>query len=438
MILSINELKAKNYELNSSLESSSKNSKLSLSNLELNKKQSKDLKTLFNKSLKNQKDQIKNYENSKKKFKLLKKYGEILEKIEKLLGLIPNDLSNLSLDELSEKVEELIKTRKRNELQFIFTFYQNLYSNSLQNLLTIEKDYQNGVISSKDALSSVKSIKKEIAEQEANTPTILKQTKEEVKALINLYEDTFSQDIVENVSGVRSQLKTTGFNTQHAILFEKLNTNTQELISNINSLSSKISTFEPQVDLTPLTASLQETDELINKDSWDADTLSSNIMKLENTTSSLTDKQIEKNNENEQLANEIKETTEKTTKISKTSMEQISTETFNDATKRNKDTQEVVAEIPELVTANDATTMPTTIAEQYANVVIAQADADIDFGDKLSTDPNAAVAHKDNNEVNTTKDSALDLHSKMEEIEQENDMTFKIKNEEDDDEERKI
>ena len=58
-------------------------------------------------------------------YKVLKKYGEVLQLVEKLFGLLPSDLSNLSTTELEEKLEELLKSRKKNETQMQFIFFQN-------------------------------------------------------------------------------------------------------------------------------------------------------------------------------------------------------------------------------------------------------------------------------------------------------------------------
>ena len=132
MVFDIQSLRDQGYELNSALEVHIKNVGLPKDNLELNEQSTNNFKNVLFKAKETQEKLSRKVEKDAKRFKLMQKYGDILRKLETLLSLLPSSLENLSVDELTKKLEELIKTRKRNEQQIIFIFCQNLFTNTLR------------------------------------------------------------------------------------------------------------------------------------------------------------------------------------------------------------------------------------------------------------------------------------------------------------------
>lgn len=431
-MLIISVLKSKNYDIDSRLESAKKELVLHKNNLEIDSKSQTKLKDQLNDCKQTQKDMVKAFEKDKKRYKLLKRYGEILMRIEKLYGLLPTNLDSLSLTELEEKLQELLKNRKRNELQMMFIFYQTLYTNSIKNLLAIEKDYQAGIISQKEARKSVLKIHNEIESEEAHVPKQLKDTHKEVEHLISIYEKSYSKEEDKKIDGDRSPLIETDFSVKHTILMEKLNANANQLINNIGNLSTELTNFEPMVNLDKLTQNMKETEDVVNVENFDTDRFERTLNNLEVTTNNLIDEQIEKNEIKENLSEQIKEQTESTKEINSSSMKEISTELFENASERATTSIETTDEIVAVLESND--NLPTEISNQIANTVIAQMESDLDFCDRVTSAPDAESSLFEQEKTEEALESAENLKELVDKKEQELNMVLTLEQEQELDE----
>ena len=390
------------------------------SSLSLNQKATSDLKNQLVEAKKNQQSNIKIYENNEKKFKVLKKYGEVLARVEKLLGLIPSDLENLSMDQLIEKMEELVKTRKKNMNQFNLIFFQNLLSDMLTNLVNVEKDFQTGAISSQEALAKVKEAKHDVKEHVNDMPPIMHEPLKQTSELIKMYENSYSQISEATSTQEQSVIIKTEIKPEHELLFNKLNNKTQELLSNVNNLSLDMARFEPQVDLTKLSYQLKDTNDLVNVENWDVDELDSAVEKLNLTTNTLTDEQIEKNKESEKITNSIEELTTKTIEISKETIKEVSEEVFKQAIERAEKANENVQEINEMPVENNM--YANDIKKQFANTLISQLSTDKEFTDVVAVNPDAATEFKDDQVNQEAQNAANEIIEKVEKYELENGM----------------
>lgn len=407
--------------INSDLGKAKDNLHYSKPKSELDKKAFNDCKNNLNSAKQQQKELIVKFEGDEARYKSLKKYGEVLKLVEKLLGLIPSSLENLSTEELEEKLEELLKYRKRNEMQVMFIFYQNMITDLLCNLVTIEKDYQLGNISASQALSSVKSSKQQIKEHVNDMPEILRPTLEEASYLVKLYETSYSAEDTESKSMEASPLKQSTFSEKNQMLFTNLNDKTNDLISKVGNLSTSISNFEPQVDLTSISKQLVAAQEMLSTDDWDVKTFDNTVKDLKKNTLDLTDKQVASNKENKKIATEIKDCSKSATELTKTFYKEFSRETFDDITKRTMEDKDVLYEVKASL-ANDEN-LNTTIGTQVANTILAQIDADSDFASKVASDPNAAVEVKNDTITDEVANQAMELKSETLTLEEEREMT---------------
>lgn len=327
------EIQEESKKYNSNLESSTK--KLHKTKLkELDKKKTEHLKDTLKSAKDLQEIRLRECENDKKRHKVMKKYGEVLKRIEKLLGLIPGDLKNLSTEELEEKLKELLSSRKKTEDQMLFIFYQNMVTDLLKNLKNIENDFLNKRISSSQAHKCVQESKEQMREYYKEAPEILKPTIKDASYLVTLYEQSYNAYDDKNFSLPATSLVETELNAQHRAIFEQLNKETNTLISNVSSLSNDLSKFEPQVDLTKLVAQLETAEHISRIDNWDIAQMDSAVKDLDSITESCISKQTDINRENEKLEEKIKDLTTTSKDLSATSIQETANETYMDTSIR--------------------------------------------------------------------------------------------------------
>lgn len=397
--------------INSDLNFIIKEIHLPKTNLSINEKAIKEVKDVYAAALDRQKNNIKYYENDQKRYKVLKKYGEVLQKVETLLGLIPSDLSKLSLEDLEEKLKELMKTRKKNEMQISFMFYQNLITDLMTNLLTIEKDFQEGKISAKQAYDCVQTSKIQIADHAADAPAILRPAVEEASYLVKLYENSYSTMHVKQTTFGGPSLKETDIELKHEYMFDNLNNKTKDIIAQVKDLSTDMSRFEPHVDLTDLTKQLKDADQILETTNFDVDRMNSAVADLERTTTNLTSKQIDLNNQNEALSSRINDCSIKIKETSKMSMQEFSRETFKNMSERATTNKETTEEVKELI--EDEHKTPTSIGAQTANTILSQIDSDKSFGSRLALDPNADTTSLQKHNIENAEDVATLLNEEV-------------------------
>lgn len=367
-------LKGQTMLVNSDLMFEIKNIKGPYKNLQLNEKTTNKTKELLRDAKENQQIQIKKYENDKKRYKILKKYGEVLHLIEKLMGIIPSDLNNLSVESLEEKLKELLDRRKKNEMQFRFLYYQNLLTDLLTNLVNIEKSYQSGKISSSQALAGIQQSKQEIKENSKDMPLILRPAIEEASYLVKLYEQSYaSENKIANADGP-TDLVTPSEKLKHEFLLEKLNFDTKSTIKRVNGLTFDLNKFEPQIDLTNLTSNLQATEAILKDENWDASKMKDAVDDLNSTTIQLTDKQVDLNKTNDKLSHEISSCVKQTSELAENSIKRFNLETYIDISKRAVEDKEITEQVVDILEKDE--NLSTTVGSQIANTIDAQIDAD--------------------------------------------------------------
>ena len=429
MLFNIYEFKTNTKNFNENFENAINHLKTPNYNLTLNPKAKNELSNDLIKAQKKRNENSKLYENNEKIYKVLKKYGEVLAKIEKLLGLIPDSLSHLSIDELAEKLDELSKTKQRNELQISFIFFQNLFTDTIKNLLTIEKSFQEGNTTSKNALTQVQQIKQSVEEQTKFCPKTLQTAKDEVNYLLTLYENSFKSTSKDNSLNNSPNLTKTDLNESQKEMLEKLHNNSESMLKRITNLTKNLADFEPQVNLSQLSKDLKNTEDLIDSPVWCAEDLNSCVFKLEITTDSLTEKQIKKNKQAEELSDEIKDLKELSVHENSNSYKEFAKETFKDAAKRAIQTKEIAIQIEELVSENG---VPTTIGRQVANAILNQMDSDIDFCKKVEAKPESDKYTLDLTNTEKAIKQAEILKNKTLTLEEQQEMILKLMQEKED------
>lgn len=348
------------YDLNDQSTSINKDFDLAIKSLHKTKRKAELDKKTFDKAKEtlsnakvSQKKAVNANEDDKKHFKLMRRYGDVLHLVEKLLGLIPSNLSNMSTEELEEKLKELLNSRKNNKQQMMFMFYQNLISDLLTNLISIETKYLNKEISSSQAREYVQESKKQIKEYSKQSPESLKPTLKDASDLVRLYENNYNAENNANFGLPGPNLISTELNQRHRETFEHLNKKTTSMISEIGSLSKDISQFEPQVDLSSIITQIGQTESLISKEDWDLKAVESSISTLETTTSGLIDKQVDKNHQKEKIEGNIKSLTDDSKDLSLTSVTDISKASAQDISVRITQTINNTNQISEQLKEND-------------------------------------------------------------------------------------
>ncbi len=381
---------------------------------------------------KNQKASVKAFEKNEKKFKVLKKYGEVLAKVERLLGLIPSELSNLSIDELSAKLEELLQTRKNNIFQLNLIFYQNMLSDLLTNLVNIEKDFQEGSISSAEALARVKEAKHDVKHHINDMPPVMYEPLTQASELVKLYENSYAGIQEATSKEQSSSLIKTEIKPEHELLFNTLTDKTKDLLTKVNNLSQDLSRFEPQVDLSKLTKDLKNTEDILELEHWDVDDMDSAVEKLNQTTTILTELQIEKNEEYATLSESIEEITTKSSELNSETIKEISKETFKQAVERAETTRETIKEVDDIPLENNM--FATDIKKQFTETVLSQLAVDHENTDIVAINPEASVAYKDNSINEEVQQEAEELQLRVSQYELENGMMKALENNPEDEE----
>lgn len=338
------------------------------------KNDTKDVKELHEYAKKNQVDVARQNEKNKRKFKLLQKYQYALEDIAKLLDIIPTNYDNLSLENLTKELEDLINARNKNMNQINFSFCQNMFSKLLSDLTSIENDYQDGKLSAADALGKAKSIKKELASNKSAIPAQLFSTQDELSYLIDQYIKGF--DTAEKISSdsLDPVSPAFGLNTTIKISFETLNAQTEALSARVGTLTNNLSNFQPVVNLDELYKQLESTDEVFADKNWKYDDASSKVADLTRLSKNMFIEQTNKNNENKRYESEIKSITNDVENLSRTSIRESAKEVYVDTKTRSSKISEQVEEIKYLADGNNS--MPEDIAKQFSRVINEQIDAD--------------------------------------------------------------
>lgn len=330
-----------------------------------------ETKTLLNTANNNQEEAIRANENDKKRFKLMQRYKTALIGISNLLEMMPANLDDLSLEELDKNLLELNDSRKKNYDIMKFDHYQNLFSETTNELLQIEADFQTGKITSKQAAQRVGEVENKL--ETTQIPKSLESTKDEVQYLIKMYKEEFgslADSKIQNLTDLSPEI-TKNYNIKEK--FKTLNQKTNDLSDNIANLHTKISNFEPTVNLDSLYLILQITDEEVAKDDWNYDAVSSKVLDLENETKALQSAQGVKNLEHEKLAEEVKEVTKESVDVKTECTNDIVITMHKNANIRSQNSIEVIS------TVKDETMLASTflnVAQQYANVVTEQAETD--------------------------------------------------------------
>ena len=163
------------------------------------------------------------------------------------------------------------------------------------------------------------------------------------------------------------------------------------------------------MDLSALTNNLKDTHKILETENFDVNNMNSAVADLENTTLSLTSKQLELNKENNSLVSRINDCSHAIIESSQLSMKEISRETFINMSERAETNETTLGEIKDLV--EDEGKTPLDIGSQTANTIIAQIDADKEFANKLATDPNVEISALQLEKLEKSEDVAELLNS---------------------------
>ena len=407
----IQQLTHQSETISSELEIKTQDLMLPKANLILSDGSKTSLKTMLTIAKDSQQKNSKAFEDDEKRFKVIVKYGDILRKIEKLLGLMPTDLSNLSLDELENKLKELLENRKKNTEQLAYIFYQNMLSDLLTNLANIENDYQSGVLSSQEALSRVQQSKQMIKNNVQSVPNELSEPLKNASDLVKLYENSFKQEIERRDNQTPTPLIETKLKLEHQLLFERINTSASYIVSRVEGLTKDLANFEPEVNVEELTSNLKSTQDIFYLDTWNVDEASAAISSLDSTVDGLIDEQLAKNKVNANLTEEIQHITDKSSHISLSSTQNVTEQTFTEANNRAEQAISNVEVVSQLEAQSGSVT---TFQTQFANATLSQLETDKDISDTAAFDPNASTAFKDDSLNAEAQEAASDLNEKVE------------------------
>lgn len=375
-------------------------------NIDIDKKQIETTTIELNKSKEAAVLSVKKNENNDARYKIIRKYAEVLKNITHLIDLIPTDVENLSTTELEEKLEELLATRKNNNNQIHFIFYQNLISDLLTNLMNIEKDFNNGAITADEAYASVQNSKQQIQSYVKDMPPVLKPTIEEASFLVQQYEKGFGSIIQSNEGGEKTPLKVTELSATQVELLTSLNGRTEDILKDVSSITEDLSSFQPQVDLGALNTLLGPARELVESDNWTIDQMTVIVDGLDSTVNGLIGEQVDKNNQNYSIQRRIETCTQQTSSLSTISANDFAVETFNNITERSEQNTETLAEVQESVEEN---TLSDDIGNQFAETVDIQADADEVLVNAVLSDPKVDNLAYSKTAIDKEKDASQDL-----------------------------
>lgn len=355
----------------------------------------KDCRNVFEKAKQHRNERLAYYENKPKEYKAIKRYGEVLEKVERLLGIIPEPKKEFKLEDLASKMKELITARTKVTNQTTFSYFQNLLTNSITNILNIERDFQSGAISEKGAKSRMGAVITELRENRAQIPNemmhLLGDSFNQAMKMADMYEKTFA-NIGDKKQKMGLKFVDTDLTDRQKIVTSELNVKTQTLMDSIASLDSKMCDFEPQVDLTTLTKHLEKSDQIMEGVVFDPDNLDSVVTDIELTTENLTSEQNYKNQQSASLTSEIESVTFETEKLSKECIMKTAFAVIESLDKRFNVTMENSNYVKELV---EDGVIDENIAQEIAGTMIEQSQADFRVGTMMqASNPGVPELHK--------------------------------------------
>lgn len=326
---------------------------------------------------------IKQYEKDDKKYKALQNYGYVLKDIKNLLGIMSPDEEDLSLEDLIENLERLMRSRDFVTGQLNFSFYQDLYTNAMNEILAIEKNYQSGGLTSADALKNVNTIYDKITSNTAEIPSILQSTRRQIEGLLENYRDTFTMIDEEEKSTADVGIERAGLRLNSAIMFNQLNINTHNLINDLYTLRKGLSLFSPNVNLDELKNKMKNSQELIGRENWNADELNDQLTDIKSVTRQLTDDQVKKNWERESFKIRIKKMTEDSRKFALEAKIDTAHNIVRESNERIDYTEDCVAQVETMTDGNVA--MPDNVAQQVTETLQEQINSDrINISEVLS------------------------------------------------------
>ena len=391
----------------------------------------KNCKNMLEKAQKHRNERLAYYENRPKEYKAIKRYGQVLEKVERLLKIIPEPKKEFSLEDLADKMKKLIESRQKMTNHTTFTYFQNVLTNSITNLLNIEREFQSGALNETSAKSKSTELIRELRENRMQIPNdmmwLLGSSFDQAIKMAEMYEQTFA-NLHEKKQRMGLKFVDTDLSEREKIVTSELNFKTQALMANISSLDSKLSDFEPQVDLTALTGKIEKADKIMEDVVFDADNLDSAVTDIELAADNLTSEQNYKNQQSDSLTIEINSLTQKTEKLSKETIEQttyaikLNLNARLDATMTNS---EYIQDLVEDGVINE------DVAEAISDTMQSQASADKMVAPKL--DANAVAPCNAMNVAEQLEDCAAEINEAVQEARRERNPDWDS-DEEDDDE----
>lgn len=330
----------------------------------------------YDKAVKHREERLSAFENKDKEYKAIKRYGYVLDKVLKLLNIIPKSNENFTLTELAEKIQELMNSRKEVAKHTSFTYFQNVLTNSITNILNIEQDFRSGAINERTASARVDLVIEELNRNSNQIPN----------EMFNIIGSSFDQAISMAIkyekmfSTVGQKLQRTGFNfldtdltEEQKTMTEELNIKTLGLMEKIKNLNGDMNSFEPQVDLKDVTELLEKTDSFMTDSIFDADNLDASVTNLENVTDRLITEQNEKNQTAENIQFTIQSLTDETERTSKKGIRDSVIAASLSISGRFNATSENILNIQNAVRAG---TFPESVAAEILKVIDEQAKDD--------------------------------------------------------------
>lgn len=395
----------------------------------------KNCKNMLEKAQKHRNERLAYYENRPKEYKAIKRYGQVLEKVERLLKIIPEPKKEFSLEDLADKMKKLIESRQKMTNHTTFTYFQNVLTNSITNLLNIEREFQSGALNETSAKSKSTELIRELRENRMQIPNdmmwLLGSSFDQAIKMAEMYEQTFA-NLHEKKQRMGLKFVDTDLSEREKIVTSELNFKTQALMANISSLDSKLSDFEPQVDLSALTGKIEKADKIMEGMVFDADNLDSAVTDIELAADNLTSEQNYKNQQSDSLTIEINSLTQRTEKLSKETIEQttyaikLNLNARLDATMTNS---EYIQDLVEDGVINE------DVAEAISNTMQSQASADKTVAPKL--DANAVAPCNAMNVAEQLEDCVAEINEAVQEARRERNPDWDSDEEDDDEDNRR-
>jgi len=388
-------------------------------------------KDYLKESEKQQKEQIREHEDDNKKYKILQRYSFILLKVQELLNIIPSDLDSLSLEELNTSLENLLSNRKKISNQTSFTFYQNLFTDTINNILQIEKDYQEGKITPQESLTQLSKIQNDLKSNQDLLPASLEENYSQINELLDAYTTNIAAEKNKSLNSAPTPLKETDLTEEHKATLEKLNNSSQELLHRVSSLNTALTDFTPQVNLNGLLTDLSDAHKCLEQDVWDADAFSYTCTKIETTTGNLTNEQTQKNKQQETLHLEIKALTNDCNELGNQTIKSTTSEIIKQADERAESHIKSSEEIIEILEIDK--NFPIDLAIRLKKTLLVQLDADTKLKEKLSRNPELLDYVKLDLKNEEVEEKLINLQEYIEKLEMELSTVHILKYDENDD-----